>query len=94
VRLVVVISCLIYFAVGLLRDALATLWYQAVSGGRAYKAGGVGGGLTAFDIVILGLLIHSWAPALIVSYSLGTGVGTYLIVKLHKEASNEPADPS
>jgi hypothetical protein len=79
------ILCLIYFVVGLARDALATLWYQAVSGKRAGHAGGLGGGLTAFDIIILGLLIQAWSPELIVSYSLGTGVGTYIIVKLRKE---------
>lgn len=77
--------CLAYFAIGLVRDALATMWYQAVYRSRAGEAGCVGGGLTAFDIVILGLLIRAWSPELIVSYSLGTGVGTYLLVKLRKE---------
>ena len=79
------ILCLLYFGIGLLRDALATLWYQSVSGSRAGEAGALGGGLTAFDIVVLGLLIQAWSPALIVCYSLGTGVGTYVIVKLRKE---------
>lgn len=80
-----ILTCLIYFAVGLVRDALATLWYRAVYGDRAGIAGGLGGGLTAFDTVILGLLIQAWSPELIVSYSLGTGLGTYIIVKLSKE---------
>lgn len=78
-------SCLLYFCIGLIRDALATIWYQAVSRSRAWEAGGVGGGLTAFDIVVLGLLIRSWSPESIASYALGTGLGTYLIVKLRKE---------
>lgn len=80
-----VLTCLLYFGIGLVRDALATLWYRAVYADRAGAAGGLGGGLTGFDIVILGLLIQAWSPALIVSYSLGTGVGTYIIVKLSKE---------
>jgi hypothetical protein len=79
------ISCLVYFTIGLMRDAAATWWYQAVQRSRAGQAGCVGGGLTAFDIVVLGLLIRSWSPELIVSYALGTGLGTYLIVKLRKE---------
>jgi hypothetical protein len=90
----VILSCLIYFVVGLLRDAMATMWYQYVTDSREYHAGGLGGGLTAFDIVVLGLLIRSWSPALIVFYSLGAGLGTFIIVKLHKEAYNEPANPS
>jgi hypothetical protein len=81
-----ILTCLIYFGVGLIRDALATLWYQAVYGDRAGVAGGLGGGLTAFDIVILGLLVRAWSPALIVSYALGTGLGTFLIIKLSKES--------
>lgn len=79
------LTCLIYLAVGLARDAMATMWYQAVGRDQAGRAGGLGGGLTAFDTVILGLLVRSWSPALIVSYSLGTGLGTYLIVKFSKE---------
>jgi hypothetical protein len=77
-----ILGCLAYLGIGLARDALATLWYQAVSRDRALRSGGLGGGLTAFDIVILGLLVRAWSPALIVAYSLGTGLGTYLIIKL------------
>lgn len=77
--------CLAYFCVGLVRDALATMWYQAVSRSKAGEAGGIGSGLTAYDVIILGFLIRSWSPELIASYALGTGLGTYLIVKLRKE---------
>ena len=76
-----ILLCLIYFVVGLARDALATLWYQAVSRDLALRSGGLGGGLTAFDIVILGLLVRAWSPVFIVAYSLGTAVGTYIIVR-------------
>lgn len=79
------IPCLIYFLVGLLRDAMAALFYRYVGDSRAGAAGGLGGSLTAFDLSIYGLLIRSWSPELIVSYSLGTGVGTYIIVRLCKE---------
>jgi len=79
------LTCLIYFLVGLVRDALATMWYQAVGREQAGRSGGLGGGLTGFDIVIFGLLVRAWSPELIVSYSLGTGLGTYLIVKFFKE---------
>lgn len=78
--------CLIYFAVGLVRDALAALYFRSISRSAALSASGIGGSLTAFDIVILGLLVRAWSPELIVAYSLGTGIGTYIIVKLCKEA--------
>jgi len=81
-----ILTCLIYFLVGLVRDALGTMWYQAVGRNQAGLAGGFGGGITALDLSIWGLLIRSWSPELIVSYSLGTGLGTYLIVKFSKEA--------
>lgn len=74
-----------YFAVGLVRDAAATWWYQAVQRNQAGQSGTVGGGLTAFDVVVLGSLVRTWSPELIASYALGTGLGTYLIVKLRKE---------
>jgi len=83
-----ILLCLIYFVVGLARDAMAALYVRYVGSSRAGAAGGLGGGLTAFDLSIYGLLIRSWSPELIVSYSLGTGLGTYLIVKLCKETSN------
>lgn len=80
-----ILTCLIYFIAGLARDALATVWNQAVYRSKAGEAGGVGGGLTVFDIYVFGFLIRSWSPEQIVSYALGTGVGTYIIVKLRKE---------
>jgi hypothetical protein len=81
----VIWSCLIYFVVGMARDALATLWYRSVSESRALRAGGLGVGIEIFDVCILAFLIRAWSPALIVSYALGTGVGTFIIVKLSKE---------
>lgn len=77
--------CLAYFAVGLVRDAMAALYYRSVSGSRALSAGSWGGGLTAYDIVVLALLIQAWSWPLVAAYSLGTGLGTYIIVKFYKE---------
>lgn len=79
------IPCLLYFVVGLVRDAMATMWYRAVSRSRALQAGGLGTGIEIFDICILAALIRSWSPELIASYALGTGLGTYIIVKLSKK---------
>jgi hypothetical protein len=74
-----------YFTVGLIRDAMATLWYRAVYKGQAGVAGGLGGGIDVVDIVVIALLIRAWSAPLVIAYSLGTSLGTYLIVKFSKE---------
>lgn len=78
-------TCLIYFCIGLARDAAAALYYRSISERRAGRAGGVGGFITAFDLSVYGLLIRSWSPELVVAYAAGTGLGTYIIVKMSKE---------
>jgi hypothetical protein len=80
-----ILLCVAYFIAGLVRDAMAAYYYQAVSAARAPLAGGSGGVLTAYDIAILGMLIHRWSVPLIMCYSLGTAIGTYIVVKFNSK---------
>lgn len=79
-----VLTCLVYFAVGLVRDALCAIYYRAISVGQARLAGGVGGGITLLDLGVLGLLIRAWSVPLLIAYSLGSGLGTFFIVRKYK----------
>lgn len=69
---------LIYAACGLARDWMAARFYQSVYHGRRLSASILSGALTLFDLTIVVTLIVSRAPALLLAYALGTGVGCFL----------------
>ena len=75
---------LLYFAVGLVRDALGTAWTRAVARDRALWAAGLGAALTWYDIIVLAVVIigREWVAA--AAYGLGCGVGCWIIVRRGK----------
>jgi len=80
-----ILQCALYFLVGVVVDAAVAAYYLAISRRKAGVAASVGALLTLFSVSIYGALIRVWSPELIAAFSLGTGAGTYLIVKLSKE---------
>jgi hypothetical protein len=77
-------SLCLYFAVGLVRDALGTAWTRCVAQERAFWAAGLGAVLTWFDIAILAVIVigREWAAG--IAYGLGCGIGCMAIMLIKR----------
>jgi hypothetical protein len=77
---------LAYFAAGLLRDALGTTYYRAISGKWVLSASALAGGITLYDLLVLATLLKQWSVGLAVAYAVGTAAGTTIALKIRKKA--------
>lgn len=75
---------LLYFGAGLLRDALGTWYYRAISERWDWSASGLAGGITLYDLLVLAALLKEWNLWLALAYSAGTAVGTLMALRIRK----------
>ena len=76
---------LLYFGAGLLRDALGTLYYRAISDRWDWSASGLAGGITLYDIVVLAALLREWSLSLAIAYAAGCAVGTIVALRIRRK---------
>ena len=77
------LACL-YFAVGLVRDGMAALYYLSISKRQDWWASGLAGALTLFDLVIIVAVVKSNRPLLAVAYAAGTAAGTFFALRIRR----------
>lgn len=75
---------LLYFGAGLLRDALGTWYYRAISDRWDWSASGLAGGITLYDILVLATLIKRWSLPLAIAYAVGCAAGTMMALRIRK----------
>jgi hypothetical protein len=71
-----ILTCLAYFAVGVVQDFLIAKYYQALSGHLAFRASILAMIITYGTMKVFNLTFGS--DALFLSYAVGTGAGTFL----------------
>lgn len=75
-------TVLLFFALGLVRDALGALYYLAISRNREYGASGLAGIITCFDLFVLAAIIYSWTIPGALAYACGNAAGTLIALRL------------
>jgi hypothetical protein len=74
-----VIASALYLAAGAFREVLVVTYYRLIAKNKRYSVSGLAGGIEAYDLLVLALVIQSgWSPLLMGSYVLGVMVGTFL----------------
>ena len=68
--------CAVYFLVGVVLDAIITIYYRAISSRRVWRASILAFVITAATVLLLENIIVSHSPVLILAYACGTAVGT------------------
>ncbi len=79
---------LIFFAVGVLQDLIITFYYQAVAKDWPLRSATLSIVVTLVNIFVLYAIIsdvEQQVASVIVAYALGNGLGTYLVVKGHRQ---------
>lgn len=77
--LLMVSVALAYMAAGAFREVLVVTYYRLIAKNKRYSVSGLAGGIEAYDLLVLALVIRSgWSPLLLVSYTLGVMIGTFL----------------
>ena len=77
--LTVVAVALAYFSAGAFREVLVVTYYKQIAKNHRYSVSGLAGGIEAYDLLVLALVIQSgWSPILMTSYVLGVVAGTFM----------------
>ncbi len=71
----------LYGVIGTLEDFVVSLFYRAIAERRAVPAASISFIHTLLAVFIVGSIIVSKSPWLLLSYSLGGAIGTYAGVK-------------
>jgi len=80
-----IIVMLLYLAAGAFREALCVSYYKAVSTKRPWSASGLAGGIEFYDLLVLAAIFRSgFSPVLMLAYTIGVVVGTFLATKHSK----------
>jgi hypothetical protein len=75
----------LYMAAGAFREFIVVCYYKRVTARKAGSASGLAGGIELFDLIILAAIFRSgFNPWLMVAYTIGVIVGTYLATKWSK----------
>ena len=70
---------LAYMAAGAFREVLVVTYYKLIAKNKRYSVSGLAGGIEAYDLLVLALVIQSgWSPILMGSYVIGVMAGTLL----------------
>jgi len=73
------IAAALYMAAGAFREVLVVTYYRLIAKNRRYSVSGLAGGIEAYDLLVLALVIQSgWSPLLMGSYVIGVMIGTFL----------------
>ena len=76
----------VYFVIGIIQDLLITYYYQTIVKEQAWQAAWLSGFITIVNTLVLYSMLNSLDTqvlSVIVAYSLGNGVGTFVVVKKH-----------
>jgi hypothetical protein len=77
--LLMVSVALAYMAAGAFREVLVVTYYRLIAKNKRYSVSGLAGGIEAYDLLVLALVIQSgWSPLLMGSYVIGVMLGTFL----------------
>jgi lipid-A-disaccharide synthase-like uncharacterized protein len=71
-------ACCIYFLVGVVLDAIITIYYRAISSRRVLRASFLAFVITGATVLLIENIVISRNPVLILAYALGTSVGTWI----------------
>jgi len=70
---------LAYMAAGAFREILVVTYYRLIAKNKKYSVSGLAGGIEAYDLLVLALVIQSgWSPLLMGSYVIGVMAGTLM----------------
>jgi len=76
-------ACFAYFLVGVVLDAIITIYYRAISSRRVWRASILAFVITATTVLLIENIVISHNPILILAYALGTSVGTWIGMSPH-----------
>ena len=80
-----IIASILYLAAGVCRESVVCFYYRKVTDKKPLAASGLAGGIEFFDLVILAAIFRSgFHPALMISYTVGVIIGTYLGTRFSK----------
>ena len=69
----------VYMVAGAFRESIVVCYYRAVSGRRPWSASGLAGGIELFDLLVLASIFRSgFHPVLMIAYTIGVFIGTYI----------------
>ncbi len=83
----VVFEHILFFAVGFSQDLLITYYYQAIAKDWPYKSAALSFLVTIVNILVIYKIItgiEDRVLTVILVYALGNAVGTYAVVRRHK----------
>ncbi len=73
---------MLYIGLGAVIDLLITVYYRMISVRQAFPASALGTIITLVTFVIFSKIIVKWNKKLVIAYSIGTGIGTFIGVIL------------
>ncbi len=83
----VLLTYLIYFAVGFAQDFIITFYYQAIAKEKAASSAALSTIITLVNIFVLYAILNNvgqQVASVIIVYALGNGAGTFTVVKWFK----------
>ena len=73
------LTAMAYLAVGAFREILVVTYYRLIAKNKKYSVSGLAGGIEAYDLLVLALVIQSgWSPLLMGSCVIGVMAGTLM----------------
>jgi len=79
------IACAMYLSAGAFREFIVVLYYKKVTARAAGYASGLAGGIEMFDLIVLAAIFRSgFHPLLMLAYTLGVIIGTYVSTRISK----------
>jgi hypothetical protein len=77
--LLTIAVALAYMTAGAFREVLVVTYYRLIAKNKRYSVSGLAGGIEAYDLLVLALVIQSgWSPLLMGSYVVGVMLGTLI----------------
>ncbi len=72
----------LFFALGLVRDALGTFYYRSISSRWDWSASGLAGLITLFDLYVIARILWGRTVSGAISYACGNALGTLIALKI------------
>ena len=80
-----VVASALFMAAGAFRESIVVVYYHRVVARKSLSASGLAGGIELFDLLVLASIFKSgFHPVLLVAYTIGVVIGTYLGTKCSK----------